>query len=63
MRAAFYEQNGPAREVLKLGEIDTPRPGPGEVRVKARDIGRQSLRRQGAFGGDAQNRLSTRDPA
>jgi NADPH2:quinone reductase len=34
MRAAFYEQNGPAREVLKLGEIDTPRPGAGEVRVK-----------------------------
>ncbi len=34
MRAAFYERNGPAREVLKLGEFDTPCPGPGEVRVK-----------------------------
>src|SRR6202163_5096710 len=34
MHAAFYEQNGPAREVLKLGDLDTPRPGPGEVRVK-----------------------------
>jgi NADPH:quinone reductase len=34
MRAAYYEQNGPAREVLKLGEIETPQPGPGEVRVK-----------------------------
>jgi NADPH2:quinone reductase len=34
MRAAYYERNGSAREVLKLGEIDTPRPGPGEVRVK-----------------------------
>ncbi len=34
MRAAFYEKNGPAREVLKLGEVDTPHPGPGEVRVK-----------------------------
>jgi NADPH2:quinone reductase len=34
MRAAFYEKNGPAREVLSLGEIETPRPGPGEVRVK-----------------------------
>jgi NADPH:quinone reductase len=34
MRAAYYEQNGPAREVLKLGELDTPEPGPGEVRVK-----------------------------
>jgi NADPH:quinone reductase len=34
MRAAFYEKNGPARDVLQLGEIETPRPGPGEVRVK-----------------------------
>ena len=34
MRAAYYEQNGPANAVLKLGEIETPRPGPGEVRVK-----------------------------
>jgi NADPH2:quinone reductase len=34
MRAAFYERNGLAREVLRLGEFDTPRPGPGEVRVK-----------------------------
>jgi NADPH2:quinone reductase len=34
MRAAFYERNGAAREVLNLGEIETPRPGPGEVRVK-----------------------------
>ena len=34
MRAVFYERNGPARDVLKLGEFDTPRPGPGEVRIK-----------------------------
>ncbi len=34
MRAAYYEQNGPANAVLKRGEIETPRPGPGEVRVK-----------------------------
>lgn len=34
MRAAFYEHNGSAREVLKLGDVDTPQPGPGEVRVK-----------------------------
>ena len=34
MRAAYYEQNGPAREVLRVGEIETPIPGPGEVRVK-----------------------------
>ncbi len=34
MRAAFYEQNGSAREVLRVGEVDTPQAGPGEVRVK-----------------------------
>ena len=34
MRAAYYETNGPAREVLCVGKIETPWPGPGEVRVK-----------------------------
>jgi len=34
MRAAYYERNGPARAVLAVGEVETPRPGPGEVRVK-----------------------------
>ena len=34
MRAAWYEKNGAAAEVLAVGEIETPRPGPGEVRVK-----------------------------
>ena len=34
MHAAYYEQNGPAQQVLQLGEVATPRPGPGEVRVK-----------------------------
>lgn len=34
MRAAFYETNGSARDVMRVGELDTPEPGPGEVRVK-----------------------------
>ncbi len=34
MRAAYYERNGSATEVLRVGEVDTPAPGPGEVRVK-----------------------------
>jgi NADPH2:quinone reductase len=34
MRAAYYEKNGSAREVLRVGEIETPQAGPGEVRVK-----------------------------
>src|SRR5262249_50398952 len=39
MRAAFYEKNGLASDVLKLAEIETPRPAPGEVRVKLRASG------------------------
>lgn len=34
MRAAFYEKNGPARDVLHVGDLETPEPGPGEVRVR-----------------------------
>ena len=34
MRAAWYEAYGPAADVLQLGEMDDPEPGPGEVRVK-----------------------------
>ena len=34
MRAAWYERTGPAREVLTIGELPTPEPGPGEVRVR-----------------------------
>ena len=33
MRAAYYERNGAAGEVLRVAEVDTPTPGPGEVRV------------------------------
>ena len=35
MRAAFYERNGAAREVLQLGDVPTPEPGAGEVRSAA----------------------------
>ena len=34
MRAAYYEANGSAREVLRVAEVETPRPGRGEVRVR-----------------------------
>lgn len=34
MKAAWYEKNGTAREVLVVGEMPTPEPGPGEVRVR-----------------------------
>ncbi|HEY0296383.1 MAG TPA: NADPH:quinone reductase [Bordetella sp.] len=34
MQAAWYARNGKAQEVLELGELPTPEPGPGEVRVR-----------------------------
>lgn len=34
MRAAYYEANGAARDVLRVAEVDRPEPGPGEVRVR-----------------------------
>jgi NADPH2:quinone reductase len=34
MRAASYERNGSAREVLRVSEVETPQPGRGEVRVR-----------------------------
>ena len=57
MKAAYYEANGSAREVLRVGEVDSPRPGAGEVRVKLATSGvnpsdwksRQGLARKIAF--------------
>jgi NADPH:quinone reductase len=39
MRAAWYERQGPASEVLTLGEMPGARPGPREVRVRVRVSG------------------------
>ena len=39
MKALWYERQGAAREVLELGEMPTPQPGPGEVRVEVRASG------------------------
>jgi len=34
MRAAWYEKQGPAREVLVVGEMPDPQPAAGEVRIR-----------------------------
>jgi NADPH:quinone reductase len=34
MRAAYYKRTGAAAEVIEVGELETPQPGPGEVRVR-----------------------------
>lgn len=34
MLAGWYERNGPAAEVLRVSEVDDPRPGTGEVLIR-----------------------------
>jgi len=51
MRAAWYETNGSAKDVLHVGEVDTPKPGAGEVRVK--------LKTSGVNPSDVKNRAGT----
>lgn len=34
MRAAWYEEQGPAEQVLRIGELPDPQPSAGEVRVR-----------------------------
>jgi len=53
MQAAWYEVQGPAREVLIVGAMPDPHPGPGEVRidVSASGINPGDLKkRENAFG-------------
>lgn len=53
MRAAWYERQGPASDVLRVGEMTTPEPGPGEarIRVAASGINPGDLKkRQDTFG-------------
>jgi NADPH:quinone reductase len=48
VRAVWYERQGPAAEVLQVGELVDPRPGPQEVRVR--------LTRSGVNPGDTKKR-------
>jgi NADPH:quinone reductase len=53
MIAAWYEKQGPARDVLVLGEMPDPDPGPGEVRIRVAASGINPgdvKKRQDAFG-------------
>ena len=34
MKSGWYERKGPAREVITVGEMQAPEPGPGELRVR-----------------------------
>ena len=53
MRAAWYEKQGPAREVLRVGVMADPTPGAGEVRIRIAASGINPgdiKKRQNAFG-------------
>lgn len=53
MRAAWYEKQGPAREVLKVGEMPDPIPARGEVRIRVATSGinpGDMKKRRDAFG-------------
>jgi NADPH:quinone reductase len=53
MKAAWYEKQGPAREVLIVGEMPDPKPGPGEVRIRIAASGinpGDTKKREDAFG-------------
>jgi NADPH2:quinone reductase len=53
MKAAWYEKQGPAREALVVGHMDTPAPGEGEVRIRVAASGinpGDTRKRQDAFG-------------
>lgn len=53
MRAVYYDRQGPADEVLQIGELPDPEPGPGEVRVRLRYSGLSpgdTKKRGGYFG-------------
>jgi NADPH2:quinone reductase len=49
MKAAWYEQQGPAHQVLVVGEMDAPMPAVGEVRIR--------IARSGINPGDVKKRL------
>jgi NADPH:quinone reductase len=53
MRAVYYDRQGAATEVLRIGDLPDPEPGPGEVRVRLRYSGvnpGDTKKRAGYFG-------------
>ncbi|MDK4715992.1 NADPH:quinone reductase [Rhizobium sp. CNPSo 4039] len=55
MRAAFYDRQGSAKEVLAIGDLPDPQPGAGEVRVRvvASGINPSDIKTRTGFGGKA----------
>ena len=53
MRAGWYERNGPAAEVIEVGDMPTPDPGDGEVlvRLHASGVNPSDVKRRDGWGG------------
>ena len=53
MQAGWYERNGPAAEVIEIGDLDMPEPGPGEVRLRiyCSGINPSDVKRRDGWGG------------
>ena len=51
MKAVWYESTGPSREVLRYGDVEAPRPGRGEVRVRiaASGVNPSDTKRRGGW--------------
>ena len=56
MKAVWYEKKGPAKAVLKFGELPDPEPGPGEVRVRIHvsAINPTDTKARGGWGGNVE---------
>jgi NADPH2:quinone reductase len=60
VQAAWYERMGAAADVIQVGDLDTPKPAAGEVRVRLHASGVNPAdvkRRSGWSGGDAFERI------
>ncbi|MEX0340183.1 MAG: NADPH:quinone reductase [Arenibacterium sp.] len=53
MRAVYYEETGPAEQVLRFGDLPKPEPGPGDVlvRLAASGINPADVKRRAGWGG------------
>jgi NADPH2:quinone reductase len=55
MRAAVYKRTGPAAEVIEISDVETPEPGPSEVRVRIAFSGVNPTDWKSRAGGDVED--------
>jgi NADPH:quinone reductase-like Zn-dependent oxidoreductase len=62
MRAAWYDRTGPAADVLTVGDVPRPEPGPGEVlvRLHASGINPADVKRRSGWGSSTFGRSNKR---